>query len=222
MTSRTRFFSAAAALLVGLAGPAMAGPARARPAVPRELAVEGQVGYFGMAASNTASAIFDSTGGVTFGAAGRYTFHRSFFVSVGLRTFSKDGQRVFVSSPGGAVSKLGFPLSVRITPIFATVGYRFRNGQMLVPYAGLGLSITGYKETSEVAGQTFEESRSKAGFHGLAGLEVGRHMFRFGGELSYSTVPDAIGIAGVSKVYGEKNLGGLSVLGKVIVVFGAK
>ena len=39
-------------------------------------------------------------------------------------------------------------------------------------------------------------------------------------EGAYSSVPDSIGVGGVSKVYGEKDLGGFSVLGKVVVSFG--
>jgi len=206
------FVSVAAVLLGAAAVPVRAG----------EIAVEGQVGYFDMAASNSASAVFGSTGGVTYGGAVRYSFARAFFVSAGVRTFSKDGERVFVATPTSVVSKLGFPLSVRITPIFLNVGYRFRQGKMLVPYVGIGGSINQYKETSEVAGQGFSETSSKGGFLGLAGLEVGRGLLRFGAEASYATVPNAVGLGGVSKVYGENNLGGFTVVGKLALAFGGK
>ena len=148
-----------------------------------EFAIEAQAGYFEMAASNSASALFDSSGGGTFGGAVRYTFWRGAFVSAGARTFSKEGERVFVSGADAAVQKLGFPLSIRLTPIFATAGYRFRNGKMIVPYAAVGGSITSYKEESEVAGEAFDTDRTKTGFVGAAGLEVGRGTFRFGAEV---------------------------------------
>jgi len=211
MTSRTVLPLAlvGAALLAGAAPPALAG----------EIAVEGQVGYFDPAFKKSASAVFGSTGGVTFGGAARYTIGHGFFVAAGARTFSKDGERVFVAAPGGAVSKLGFPLSMHITPIFLTVGYRFRDGSMLVPYLGIGGSINKYSETSTVAGAVFEDNISKAGFHGVAGLEVGRGLLRFAGEVSYSTVPNAIGVLGVSSVYNENDIGGFTALGKLILAF---
>jgi hypothetical protein len=191
----------------------------AAPAAAGEIAIEVHAGYFEMAAANSASALFDSRGGGTFGGAVRYTFWRGAFVSVGARTFSKEGERVFVAAPNAAVQKLGFPLKVSLTPVFLTVGYRFRDGKLIVPYAGLGASLTSYKEESEVAGETFNDDRSKAGFVGLAGVEVGRGTFRVGAETGYTTVPDALGLAGVSKVYGEDDLGGWHVIGKLIVAF---
>ena len=57
---------------------------------------------------------------------------------------------------------------------------------------------------------------------GAVGLEVGRGHFRFGAEAGYSSVPSALGLGGVSKVYGEDDLGGGYVVGKVIVAFGGK
>jgi hypothetical protein len=184
-----------------------------------ELAIEVHAGYFEMAAENSASALFDSRGGGTFGGALRYTFWRGAFVSAGARTFSREGERVFVAATNSPVQKLGFPLEVTVTPVFLTVGYRLRDGKLIVPYAGIGGSLSSYKEESEVAGEAFDEDRSKAGFHGLAGVEVGRGIFRLGAEAGYSTVPDAIGLGGVSKVYGEDDLGGWHVVGKVIVAF---
>lgn len=210
MTSPTKIALAAVVLASALVSPAVAG----------EIALEGHVGYFDMAAENSASALFDSTGGPTFGGAARYTFWRSAFVSAGIRTFSKDGERVFVSGVNQPVQKLGFPLSIRVTPVFLTVGYRFRDGSLVVPYAGLGGSLTSYKEESEVAGEVFRDERSRAGFLGVAGVEVGRGLLRFGAEVGWSSVPDAIGLGGVSKVYGEDDLGGFHVVGKVVVAFG--
>jgi opacity protein-like surface antigen len=198
-----------AALVVAAAPATLAG----------EIALEGQVGYFDPAFTKSASAVFGSTGGATFGGAARYTIGHGVFVSAGARSFSKDGERVFVATPAGPVSKLGFPLSMRITPIFLTVGYRFRDGSMLVPYLGIGGSINKYKETSTVAGVAYQDDISKAGFHGVAGLEVGRGLLRFAGEVSYSIVPNAIGILGVSSVYKEDNIGGFTAVGKLILAF---
>jgi hypothetical protein len=40
-----------------------------------------------------------------------------------------------------------------------------------------------------------------------------------GAEAGYTTVPDAVGLGGVTKVYGEDDLGGWHVVGKVVVAF---
>ncbi len=191
----------------------------AAPAAAGELAVEAHAGYFQMAAGNSASAVFGSSGGGTFGGAVRYTFWRGAFVTGGARTFSKDGERVFVTNPSSPVQKLGFPLSVRLTPIFLAVGYRLRDGKLVVPYAGLGGSFTSYKEESDVAGETFNETHTDGGFVGFAGVEVGRGIFRLGAEAGYTSTPGAVALGGVTKVYNEDNLGGWHVIGKAIVAF---
>ena len=85
---------------------------------------------------------------------------------------------------------------------------------------GVGGGVTKFRETSDVTGDVREESRSKSGFHALLGLEFGAGMLRFGAEGVYSSTPDSIGVGGVSKVYGEKDIGGFSILGKLILSFG--
>jgi hypothetical protein len=191
----------------------------AAPAAAGELAVEAHAGHFQMAAGNSASAVFGSSGGGTFGGAVRYTFWRGAFVTAGVRTFSKEGERVFVASPSSPVQKLGFPLKLRLTPFFLAVGYRLRDGKLVVPYAGLGGSLTSYKEESDVAGETFNDDGTKGGFLGFAGVEVGRGTFRLGAEAGYTTTPGAVGLGGVTKVYNEDDLGGWHVVGKAIVAF---
>jgi hypothetical protein len=191
----------------------------ALPAASGELAVEAHAGYQAMAAENTASALFDSTGAATFGGAVRYTAWRGAFVSAGARTFAQEGERVFVAGVSSPVQKLGFPLSIRVTTGFLTVGYRFWNGGMVVPYVGGGGVYAWYSEQSDVTGEAFDDERSKGGLVGMAGVEVGRGLLRFGAEAGYTSVPDAIGFGGVSRVYGEDDLGGSYVLGKVIVAF---
>jgi len=193
--------------------------AAALPAAAGELAAEVQVGYFDMAAKSSAKALFDSSGGVTYGGALRYTVWRGAFVSAGLRTFSKDGERVFLLSQGGTIQKLGFPVSVELQPIPLMAGYRFRHGQLIVPYAAIGAAITSYTETSTVAGESFDSDGSKTGFIGAAGVEFGRGLFRVGAELGYSTVSGVVGLGGVSQVYREDDIGGFHVIGKVAVAF---
>ena len=199
---------------------ALAAPLAAAGARAGELALEGQAGGYRMAATNSGSALFGSDSGLTYGGAVRYTFWRGAFVSAGVRSFSKKGERVFVAAPNAPVQKLGFPLTMRTTPIFLNLGYRFRTGHLLVPYLAAGGTSTRYKETSTVAGESFDESLSKTGFQGAVGVEVGRGLLRFAAEGGWSSVPDAIGKAGVSKVYGEDDIGGKYAVGKVVLAFG--
>jgi hypothetical protein len=191
----------------------------AAPAAAGELALEAHGGYFQMAAGNSASAVFGSNGAGTFGGAVRYTFWRGAFVTAGARTFSKDGERVFVTNPSSPVQDLGFPLRVRLTPMFLAVGYRLRDGKLIVPYAGFGAALTSYKEESDVAGESLNESHSDGGLVGFAGVEVGRGVFRLGAEAGYTSTSGAVGLGGVTKVYNEDNLGGWHVVGKAIVAF---
>jgi hypothetical protein len=185
-----------------------------------EFGVEGLAGYFDMTASNSANAVFDSSGGLTWGGAGRFVLDRGFYLAAGVRTFSNEGTRVFVAGPGQPVASLGFPLSIRVTPVFLTAGYRFRHGKKIVPYAGVGGSLTSYTEESSVAGLSYDESSTKTGFHVVGGIEVGRGALRFGAEAGWATVPNALGLGGVSEVYGEDDLGGWTFLGKVVFAFG--
>jgi hypothetical protein len=204
-------------LLAGLLIAAFAPSARAQ-----KFGVELEGGYADLTNSQrSAQAVFDgASGSGTFGGSFRFVPKKGFYVSAGARTWSKDGERVFVASPTGPVQRLGFPLSVRLVPITATVGYRFRRTRALVPYVGVGGGVTLYREESDVAGETQKESRSAGTFVGEAGLEYGRKSLRFGVEGSYSTAPKGAGVAGVSHVYGEDDIGGWAVLGKVVYVFG--
>jgi opacity protein-like surface antigen len=205
--------------ILALAAAALAAAALVAPAGAGEIAVEGQAGYFQMTAENSASAVFGSRGGGTFGAAARYTFGPGIFVSAGFRRVSRDGERVFGASPSDPVFKLGFPLTVDVNPVFFDAGWRFRPGRLLVPYAGIGLNRTSYKEASAVAGQPYSDSRTKTGFEILFGVEVGRGFLRLGGEATWSTVSDVVGLGGVTQVYNENNLGGWTYVGKVVLAF---
>jgi len=203
---------AAGLVFAGTAGPATAG----------ELGISLEGGYFGMTnASKSAEAVFGgSSGGFTGGGSVRYSFFRSFFVGVGGRYFSRDGQRVFVADATSTPFRLGHPLTIREVPVYGMVGWRFMPDSHLVPYVALGGGATSLSEKSIVGGIEDPPSQSQSKFSGhfIAGVEFGRSVIRVGAEFMYTTVPDTIGIAGVSKIYGEKDVGGLSVVGKIVVV----
>lgn len=120
-----------------------------------------------------------------------------------------DGERVLPADP-----PIGTGVSEELTyrPLALTLAWRFRPEARLSPYVGAGAMIVDWQDES--SGQS--ASGSDTGYHLVLGLRregdgAGRGgRFRWGGELRYSTVPDAIGEAGISRFFGEDDIGGLS------------
>jgi hypothetical protein len=203
-----------AAILLALGG---------TPAGAGELGISVDGGYFDLTnARKSALAVFDgSAGGFTGGGALRYGFGRGFFVAAGARYFQRTGERVFVAEANGPVFRMQHPLEVRTIPMYALVGYRFerRRGVPLVPYVGLGGGAVRYHEESEIGGLTEGVlDQTKGAGYGVLGLDYGRGTVRVGLEVMYSVVPDSAGVGGVSKVYGEDDIGGFTVVGKLTFV----
>jgi hypothetical protein len=201
------------------------------------LLIEASGGYYGMTgAPNSTKAVFGSSGGPTVGLNVGYALDNNFFFSAGGGYFSRDGERVFLASRSSTVFKLGHPLALRLIPLQATVGYRFAPRapvpargrrpaapqRLLTPYVGFGGGVLSYREESTVGGVTETDSRSKPSGHALAGLEIGRSRLRFAVEARYTLVPDSLGVGGVSKVYGENDIGGFTLSGKLVFLSGAK
>jgi hypothetical protein len=209
-----------ATVLLLAAGLGLAGGARAAAAGEFGVSLEG--GYFGMTnASKSAKAIFDGTsGGFTGGGSIRYVLARSFFLGVGGHYFKRTGERVFLADASGTPFRLGHPLTIREVPVYGMVGWRFFPDSAFVPYVALGAGQTSYSEKSIVGGieDPVGQRVSKFSGHFMAGVEWGRGIVRLGAEFMDTTVPDTIGVDGVSKIYGEKDVGGLSVVGKIVLV----
>jgi len=194
------------ALLLPLAPSALAG----------SFDVSAHGGYYDLtAAKDTAQAVFGSSGGGIFGGGLRYRFENGLFVAAGVSFFKKTGERVFVAEPGAEVFPLGHPLELKLVPIEATIGWRFGGRGLFTPYIGVGGGLVSYSEESSVAGISEKNDQTKGSGHVLAGVEIGRGSLRFGIEAGYSIVPSTIGLGGVSKVYGEDDVGGFRVLGKI-------
>lgn len=195
--------------------------AYAAPAAAREVAVSLEGGWAALTnASQSAQAVFDgASGGPTFGASLRVGVTRSLYVGVGGRFFRKEGERAFVASAGSPSFPLGHPLTVRAIPAYAHAGWRFRPQARLVPYIGLGVGAVSYREESTVGGLAEPVvSQTKASGLVSGGVEYGQGRVRFGIDLSYSTAPDSLGLGGVSRVYGEDDVGGFTALGKIVFV----
>ena len=140
------------------------------------------------------------------------------FVNLGGWRFSHVGERVFVFD--GEKFSLGIPLEVTITPIELTGGWRFRlrRAPQFRPYLSGGISSYGYREISEFATTAENVDERFTGYHLAGGAEVQvERWLGVGLELNWTTVPDAIGDSGVSKVFNENNLGGTSIRVKITI-----
>ena len=141
-----------------------------------------------------------------------------FFGSLGAWQFKRDGERVFVD-PNDEIFRLGIPVTVTITPLEVTAGYRFsRMTRRVAPYVGVGYSSYRYRETSAFADDDENVDERFGGVHVLGGADVRVvRWLAIAGEVAYASISEALGEGGVSKHFGEDNLGGLSLRLKISV-----
>jgi len=178
----------------------------------------GLVGGMSFAASESFDAVLDTSSGVIFGGGAEVGLPwGGLYFGVGAWRFSEEGERVFVS--GSEVFRLGIPLTIEVTPIEVTGGWRFKNvSPRFVPYVGAGWSSYAYKETSDFADAGDDVDERFSGFHILGGAEFKlTRWLGVGGELAWTTVPDALGTGGASRAFDETDLGGVSYRLKISV-----
>lgn len=197
----------------------------------------GTVGYIALAANQTFDAVLGSSGGLTYGGGATITHRRGYFGRVGIERFSGDGERVFVF--GGDVFPLGIPLSVSMTPIDFTGGYRFlpkpkpvkgtspatppprppfQPARRWVPYVGGGVGFLFYKETSDFAESGDNVDDTFTTYNVLGGFDV--RLSRWvgaGGEIGWRFVPKALEDSYLGQQYGEDDLGGLTIRALITV-----
>lgn len=187
-------------------------------AQPIEVRGYGMFGAMSFTASESFEAVLGSSTGPIFGGGAEVGLpFGGLYVGIGASRFKQDGERVFVS--GSDVFPLGIPLTVQITPLEITGGWRFRNiSPRVVPYAGGGWSSYAYKETSDFADESENVSDRFSGFHILAGAEYrATRWLGIGGEVVFTSIPDALGGGGASERFDETNLGGTSYRLKVSI-----
>jgi hypothetical protein len=187
-----------------------------------ELGLSLEGGYLGLGnARRSAEAVFDAPGGFTGGGSIRYGISGGLFVAAGARYFERTGERVFVADATSPVFSLGHPLKLRLVPAWVVVGYRYetRRGFPLFPYVAVGGGAVFYHEESEVGGlREGVLDQTKGAGYAMLGLELGRGTLRFGVEATYARVPESASLGGVSRVYGEDDIGGFTFVGKLTFV----
>jgi hypothetical protein len=198
--------------LVLAAVAAWASPAAAQaPREPLSLQGYGMAGAMIFTASQSFEAVLDTDRGGIFGGGLRLVIPGGPYLDVGAWRFSKDGERAFISD-AGAVFPLGIPLTVTMTPLEITGGWRFPGllGRV-TPYAGGGFTSLRYEETSEFAGDGENVSERFNGYHFTGGADVRlARWVAIGGDVTWTSVGDAIGEGGVSQAFEEDDLGGTS------------
>ena len=179
----------------------------------------------GFTAKNTFQTVLGGSFQPMFGGGLDAAFASGLFIDVTASRFSKDGQLGFFANGQGF--RLGTPVTVSLTPIEVTAGYRFAlKSPKLVPYVGGGFGYYRYKEESDTVGLTDAEKAaganvfeaSHAGFLGVGGVEVrvGRWV-AVSGDVQYTHITGVLGTGGVSAGAGESDLGGLAVRGRVLI-----
>lgn len=168
------------------------------------------------AAHDTFDAILGTEWGTFVGGGGQVRWN-NLVLEVTASQFKRTGERVFIAD--GELFRLGIPTTITLRPIEFTAAYRLPSLWRFRPYAGGGFGKQRYKETSAFAGPSEDLKRSDTSYHVAGGTEF--RIWRWiaaGAEIRYRAVRDAIGEAGVSKEYGESDLGGTSVRMRVIVI----
>jgi opacity protein-like surface antigen len=184
-----------------------------------------QFGRLSLTARDSFSAILGSSSGQVFGAGAEFALRSGLFVRADVSYFRDEGERV--ETIDGEIVPLGIPLTLSLTPIEFSGGYRFsairfgRRGQVrLVPFAGAGAGTVRFREETDDSHPDEQASERFASYHWLIGLDVplGRRV-AIGTELTRRWVRDGLGSGGISEAFGETDLGGTTLLTRVRVLF---
>jgi len=167
-------------------------------------------------ADQTFKAVFDSSSGSFFGGGLNITQDDQFYLDIGASRFKETGQRAFVNN--GQVFKTGIPLTATIIPFEFSAGYRFMKGSRIRPYAGGGIGIYRYQESSSFQDDAEAIDVRHAGAIFEGGAEIRLHTWiGAAADVHYTYVPGIIGDAGISKDEGETSLGGFQFRVRFIV-----
>jgi opacity protein-like surface antigen len=184
--------------------------ATASPAFAQRLALRGTLTYgsLNFTADDTFESALGTSSAPIFTAGGQLLFPIGVFVEVTTGRLEEDGERVIVDGSGQPVNT-GQPLIVKVRPIEFTGGWRYSGWWSVAPYVGAGYTAYRFQELSEFAGPGENIDETFNGYHLMGGLEyLPKRWLAIGGELAWTSVPDAIGVRGRSAFFNETNLGG--------------
>lgn len=179
----------------------------------------GDLGYTSFTAKESFEATLGSATGIVFGGGAEVVLPQRIFVGVRFSRFTAEGERVFVA--GGETFRLGIPMTVTVTPVLLSGGFRFGTPRSRVlPYVGGGIGWHRYQEASTFATGDDDVHETFQGYHVLGGAEfrVSR-LLGVAGEAEWATVPGALGQhpLSASAAFDETDLGGLTLRVKVVI-----
>lgn len=140
------------------------------------------------------------------------------FVDLGMWRFHQNGVRAVVFN--GEEFLLGIPLHVTIMPLELSAGWRFRLARApnLRPYVAGGIASYGYRETSSFATDAENVDERFNGYLLAGGAEFRvERWLGVGWEVNWTSVPNAIGEAGLAAEFDETDLGGTSFRFKITI-----
>jgi opacity protein-like surface antigen len=176
----------------------------------------GYAGGLMFSASDSFETILGDTFNTVFGAGGQVVFPNGVFAQASIDRTRSTGTRAFVS--GSQVFTLDIPNQVTVTPILVTGGYRTATSGRVAPYFGGGVGWYSLEESSPTLPATEPISSRHTGYHVLGGAEFALSRWIWiAGEAQWATVPKALGDTGISAVFDETDLGGISFRFKFMV-----
>jgi hypothetical protein len=216
MRSTLRLVCVAAAAVLALPGAARA--QTRRPAAPSPIGLRAYaiVDLDAVAATQSFNAVLGTSQLPAFGGGVEVVdIWKHLFARVAVTRARKTGSRVFVS--GSDVFPLGIPLTITMTPVEAGLGWRVplksksKSVSRITPYVGAAFVSMGYTETSTFGDPADNTSARFKGEDVFGGLEIGlAKWLTASGEAQYRRVPNALSAGGVSKDFGENDLGGFT------------
>ena len=164
---------------------------------------------------DTEKAIFGSKQGFGGGVGFSYDRGSRWRFGVDVRRIARKGERAFAMDRTSEAFRLGHPLNLTLIEGIASVSYRFGEVGPVSPYLTVGGGVASWKESSDIAGRVERSSGTAGLFEARLGLERQAGVLRIALEGGITMIPNAVGVGGISKVYEEKDLGGLFVVARV-------
>ncbi len=170
------------------------------------------------AASETFNAVFGGAVQPIWGGGAQIALSNGLYGEVAISRCRKTGERAF--SFGGETFPLGIPLTVTITPIEVTGGYRFGaewSGRF-IPYVGAGLASYKYQETSDFAQAGEDVNQRGTGYLVVGGAEFRVHRWVVASaDVQFTHVGGVLGEGGISQQVGEDDLGGIAARFRIMI-----
>lgn len=165
-------------------------------------------------ASDSYDAVFGGDAMTQFGVQLELTLREHFLIGLVYETGEVDGRQLLSADP---IVPSRSEETLTLSPIHLTFGWVFAPTSPVHGFVGVGPTLLDWEDEGEAIPEfgipKRSESGSDVGYHAAAGLRWSTFNNRFilGGELRFSSVPDAVGEAGATRLFDEDDLGGTTV-----------